>query len=754
MLNYMPMITLNREEKRSFNFLVYVLTASFILTACDNTQAGKNFVFNIEKEVRSADVVRNEYPGQPVVYLYQGNGRFGSSFGPLGLHLRSGQKNSRYGKTQYLHLRHVGRGKFGSDYLMPMAEVYWADEFKDISDYRQHQSFYDGTITTSFETDGNAIGVNTWSDPVEKDLSCITIEASERDVRLVVDPLRELKLHYDQAVAQKVAITKKVDYKKTSTVTRTKSFGIKNMIPFFRTSKKETIDVIDGVWEISLECMGKKSLIYISTNTPFVSVTDDNKLFFTPEKGKTHIMISYGTPAKVSVEGSLERTKEWWHRKWDGSGFIKFTDENATKMWVRSMAMFLSSYGEDKGELSPPMGYSSNGWPFYYPQDVSYVHPVLLSTGNTGIARSWIEYWAGRIDGLRAYTKRLYGVDGVLAPWVFPYGDFEGYHDTTPPNKFYYEIHNSGYLARMAHETAVHVNDQKWMEKYAIPLIEGCAEFYRNICTKGEDGLWHQYVEPSMGQDERGGMNQRDYLCALYSARYCFQRAVEYGLDADGTYSLILKDGLAFENLRSERGFYFSCAGSGEEDFGKQKHPVQLNELAFLPVNDTVSHAAAVAYGLRYDITARAREPYFYGWTLGEFLLAGSRMGAPEQWLEDWDKMDKADYVDPEWIQIYETSGDRHMPFYNITNGLVAQSLLNNLVCDWYGRLEIAKCNPWQGKVYVKNIRSLLGVTVSGRMEDKLYDITLTAWKDTEFMLGGELIKMIKGERMKCTGGK
>lgn len=690
------------------NIYVYVfaLTMLLMLPSCISNDKE---LFDTEEVIRSADVLRTEYSQEPAVYLYQGNGQFGSSYGPLGLHLHPARKNPSWGKTHYLHLDHMGRGKFNHDYLLPVLEIYWEKDFCQVSDYCQHQSYYDGVINTSFRTDDNGFKVQTWFDPVDRDLSVITIHADKAGERVLLAPCTDLNLHYGQQPKQ---------------VTE--------------------IDETEDGWTIALECFGKKSVLYCSFDIPVA--VEDGMLVLTLDEGDNAIQISYGVPVSVSAKKSLRQTKDWWHSQWENSGCIKVTDDKAQKTWVRSMAMFLSSYNDAKKGLGPPMGFTGNWWPFYYPQDVSYVHPVLLATGHLDIVKSWIVLWAERADGLREYTERLYGVDGLLAPWVYPYGEFDGYHVPGPPNKFFYEIHNSGYFARMACETAVHVNDDEWTRKYALPLLSGCAEFYANIASKGDDELWHLHVTPSMGQDERGGENQQDYLCASYSALYCLSQAVKAGRDKDGRYARILEDGLGFEALKSPQGFYYSCAGSGEKDFGRQKHPVQLNELAFLPVGKEMSSSAAIAYDLRYDITQDAMKPYFYGWTLGEFLLAGSRVGNVEEWQKDWENMEKSDYVDSEWIQIYETSANTTTPFYNITNGLVAQSLVNNLVCDWYGKLELAKCNPWKGKVQVKGIRSLLGVTVDGEFEGKSYDVTLTAWKDTELQVGDETIFLKKSE--------
>jgi hypothetical protein len=410
------------------------------------------------------------------------------------------------------------------------------------------------------------------------------------------------------------------------------------------------------------------------------------------------------------------------------------------------MAQFLESCNNDGDGTSPPCGYTGNNWPFYFPQDLSiFLSPVLLSTGNIDIVKSWAERFSSELEGMKDYTKRLLGANGIFVPWVYPYDGFNGYHNPVPPNQYYYEIHNSGYLARMAYETAIFVNDDDWTKKHAIPIIKETAEFYKSISTKEKDGFWHLFVIPSMGQDEMGGANQKDYLCALYSAKYCFQSAIKYGLDTDGSYQEIL-DGLAFPVLLSPQNISYSCQGSGAKDFVNEKHPVQLNALAYLPVDSKMSDPSKNAYEIRYDITANAKKPYFYGFTLGTFLLADSRYGNTQEWTKDWDNLRKSDLVDDEWIQIYETSGDHDASYYTITNGLVAQSLLNNLICDWYGKLEIAKCNPWEGDIYLKNIYSKLGVVIEGKINGKNAQIHLKAWKDTEFELNGEIVKMKKGE--------
>jgi hypothetical protein len=693
-----------------------ILISFGLIAGLIHNSHAQNSINQTDKIIGAGDIVRVSFTDTAKINLYQANGRFGSSYGSLGLHNNPNNKNNinRYGNTEYLHINHWVRAKFNADYLIPLIKVYWRDEPPVVAHYIQRQSFYNGLLTTNFETSQGKVVVETWFDQIDRDLSGITIDVKGYASDIIVDPLQMLSVHYGQKIEQMAEIIRYPQY-----------------------------------FEIRFTCMGKKASLFLATNDS-VSVKG-RKLEIKLHSGKNTLLFSYNRPVQTSWAISKKRSVLWWNKKWAQTGTLLLPDQNAQRLWVRSMALILSTFNDDKRGFPPTMGFTGNLWPFDFPQDLSYIHSLLLSTGNVKIAKSWMEYFAGEIQGMEKYTKRLYGVDGIFCPWVFPYGGFKDYHEPSPPNIFNYEIHNSGYLCRMAYETAKYVNDTGWTKKNVIELIKQTALFYRNIAKKENDGLWHLYINPSMGQDEMGGANQKDYLCALFSAEYCFQKAIEFHLDSAGLYRTILKDGLAFSALKSDEGFYFTSQAGKKEDIGKQKHPVQLNELAYLPVNNQASPQALSAYQKRYDITLDARKPHFYGWTLGEFLLAGSRVGDVEGWKKDWANLRKANYVDAEWIQIYETSGAYNASFYLTTNGLIAQSLISNLVDDWFGTLNIAKCSPWKGKVYLRKIYSLLGVYVGGEIQNTDASLSLTGWKDSGFNLCGKRIQIKKGQTIRVT---
>ena len=694
-------------------FICFILCACpFLFRSC----CDKKYVSDIESIVRECDVIRTVYSEDPSLPLNQANGYFGGSFSQLGLHIRPENREvlQKYGNTTFLHVDRYYRGKFNMDYLIPVCRIYWGQEFADISDYEQHQSYYDGILTTRFVSGGESISVTSWFDPVDHDMACFLFQAGETPGHdVILEAEKALKLHYSQEVTQEVTIT-----------------------------------AGEGCWKMELGIKGRKDICYVYSDAP--GLVEDNCLRLNIS-GDKYVRIVYASPVGTDVKESLAQTKDWWHRTWQESGFLELPEKDAQLMWVRSMYLQLSTYAAQKKGLLPPSGFAANCWPFAYSQDLSYIAPVLLATGHGDVVKAWAEYYAERVEGMKDYAKRVFGAEGAFCPWGYPYGSFDGFHDPEVPNQYYYELHNAAYMVRMVYEASLHVNDEAWTRQNAEPIVRECAAFYKSICAKEDDGFWHLFNDPGMGQDEMGGFNQKDYLCALYSAKYCFERAVLMGLDTDGTYSKILREGLAFPALQSENGYYYACQGSGAKDFGMQKHPVQLNELAYLPTEPTPSAAAVAAYGHRYEITERAEEPFFWGWTLGEFLLSGSRLGDKEGWRKDWGNMVKSENVDPDLIQVYEGSRIWDISYYSSTNGLFQQSLINNLVCDWYGELEIAKCYPWEGETRFKDIHSLLGVDVSGCISPHKAAVTLEAWRDTQILFRGETLRLKKGERVDKT---
>ncbi|UCD29940.1 MAG: hypothetical protein JSV03_05545, partial [Planctomycetota bacterium] len=216
--------------------------------------------------------------------------------------------------------------------------------------------------------------------------------------------------------------------------------------------------------------------------------------------------------------------------------------------------------------------------------------------------------------------------------------------------------------------------------------------------------------------------------------------------DNDARMQQILKDGLAFKPLLSPQGLYYANAGSGAQDFGKQKHAPQLVPLFHIPCDPYPNQPTKIAHTLRYEITNGAQKPLFSGHTLGEFLLSTARMHDVQGWQKDWSGALPADCVDPDWIQFYESSR-KHIPFYITTHALFAQAMLETVVSTWWGRLDLSTCVPWEGTVRFGNVRTLLGVTVDGQITNGKGKAILRAFRDTSFECQNRKIAMKKDQQ-------
>lgn len=675
------------------------------------------------------NVVRTEYREDAEAGCYLGNGRFGAVMSGLGLNMSPAmqQKYPNQGQSQFMHMEHWGRFRFISDamkrettadYILPLFRIHWEKEPESVRDYRQCQEFYDGILRTDYTTE-DEIRVHTvcWFDRVNKNMAGIELDISEGVLPVKVSVVTEF-------------------------------------VPYaflYQTLTKQSVEIEqrEENWCVRIGCEetvnSRATEVWFASSAPVEACEDGLRIL--AGKGKNRIFISVGEPVnREDAALSLERTKKSWNAVWDNSGWFDFPEETAQKTWIRSLAYLISSYDDDCGMIQPTNGLTGNMFPFHFVQDMEYVSPALMMTGHGDIVKRWVEKFAGQIEEMRQYAKRLWPcAEGIYPPWELPYGAISGYHSPSVPVVYCYEPHNAGYLCRMAREMSEALGDAEWSRSYAWPLMEEIGRFYRAFCRKGEDRLWHLEWDPCIGQDEAGGRNKKDYLCSLYSAKYTFQSLVECGLDPEHVYAEILQDGLAFDSLRSENGTLHTACGT-EHDFGKQKHPVQLDGLTYFPTQKAPLDYERKAYALRHEITARAKEPFFFGWTLGQFLLAGSNEKDAQGWLEDWALMRASDYTDSEWIQIYETSTEAEKSFYVTTHGMVLQSLIRNYVNDYWGTVEIGSCPVFSERVEFGNIYTRLGVRVSGWVQEKKGCIELAADRDCECSVNKKAIAMKRGE--------
>ncbi len=143
-------------------------------------------------------------------------------------------------------------------------------------------------------------------------------------------------------------------------------------------------------------------------------------------------------------------------------------------------------------------------------------------------------------------------------------------------------------------------------------------------------------------------------------------------------------------------------------------------------------------------------EEYIYITTcfiLGLVLLGSSR-GSEGNGPEQTGCVHTRNYVNPDCIRIYETSGRYSACYYTTTNELITQPLLDNAVSTWWGELEIGRCTAPDEPVCFENIRLLNGLVIDGKIESGRAMLQLAAWITINSQINGMKIRLKEGETL------
>lgn len=625
----------------------------------------------IEKAISRGNIIRNVFAPEKQIPLYLGSGSCGALFDCYGL---IGQdKHHIYNDSgTFKHADYFARGKYGIDYWTSAFTITFAQEpSSSPKNYSQSLDIFKGQLATSFTLDGHSLKSLVYFNPEHRDYLTYELEGAwQLAVNPVMNPHGSYKEEFE------IQATGRPD-----------GFILNTNIEEFMVSVQ---------------------VVYLSGSFPKVTRDGANFTISLQDNSKAMLVICASRRSRF-VQSSVQFTfisgPEWrkacedaWRKRW-GNSYLNLSNDHLQADWARSLYYVLCSFSPD-GIPSAPMGWTGLGWRFHFPQDISYIHPALLRLGHYDLAKRIVEFYYERIDDMLAITHRIYGGKGTMWAWEFPTGRGTGLLDCEPPNVYQFEIHNAAYPARMVFETARHLKDDEWTRKYAIPIIRHSADFYASHLVKEANGKYSLDVKPSMSQDEFAVPNSRNYLCALYSARYTFRVASLMGLH---DYDEYINAGLAFDRLVDDaHGIYRTSEMMREENYGKEKHPVQLNPLVFLPAPKLDKYELN-AYEKRFDICSAAKEHIYHGWTLAVFLLASSHLGRTDEFERELALADDKDYRDPEQLEFYETSGYPGTMYYVTTHGLYLQAVQDAFVCDLFGedRLEYAVPESWKGSEYI-----------------------------------------------------
>jgi len=643
------------------------------------------------------------------VPLYLGSGRFGGCFDSLGMMGRPFSRWDRKGaraNTVLMHAEHWTEGRYGLHYHLPLAHLRWQRPASASGPYEQHLSLYDGCLMTSYTLDGAPVHIRQAFHPGSRDVLAVEVQCSRGQAlpSLQLQMVTQCELQYDNHLQG-------------------------SFVPW---PAPGGADVVFGRLRVGTA----HTVVGVTAQTLEGSVdVEEQRDGFAVHfgSGPVHVRLligaaGYGRRVELTTKLAYWRRRKdcltafshGWHRRY-GDAWIELPDAAAQAMWARSLYYCLSSYAPDSDNVAPPHGWTGNGWCFHFPQDFSYILPALLRLGHVDIAKAKVEYYAKTLPAARAHTRRIYGSAGVVWPWEHPIGARYRILDGESPNWFQYELHNAAYPVRMAWETAQHLGSFAWLQQTAWPLIREGARFFASALTQEPAGDYSLHVQPSMGQDEFGGPNAKNYLCALFAAEYCLRTATEaaelLGQRNEETdrWKHIIRRGLAYSRLFDPHsGIWKAC--ESEQPAANQKHPVQLNPLVFLPLEGRgQAREVSRAYNDRYALCGLDQRSGVPGWTLGAYWLAAAHRGDGEGLLADLEEALPRDYVDSEGLQFYESSSAYAQLYYTTTHGLWLQAVQDALVSDFWSSTEVGAAVPkaWSG-VRFHGLQTKSGACVSG----------------------------------------
>ena len=653
---------------------------------------------NISETIRRGNITR-EFPGQyDVPALYLGSGDFGGCFDETGF-MNIPYQGRAHSNSVFMHADYYHRGKYGLHYHLPVMQLKLSSP-ETMRSGRQTLDLWDGRLTTESIYDGGRISLRASFSPERRDVFALMIdyEATGELPCIRLCGLPEISVDYGTFLSGSLELSIVGSTPDVYSANQTDSEADTHTAECSAPPTDSRASVYSAEYTASAgNARAVVSLRVAATGSAGVSFEPDGvtlTLGGNPGRGQIRLYIgvsSLGRAAEMNrqlneslADGFFDFAAASWHRRW-GDNIVTVDNDDMTRLFVRSVYYILCSFSPSANCIAPPTGWTSNAWAFHFPQDFSYIAPVLLKLGHTDIMRAKVEYYRRQLDTMREYTRRIYHADGTMWAWEFPIGDDSHILPDDVPNHFQFEIHNAAYGSRMAWETALCLGDDDWAKTTALPIIFETAKFYLSILKCEDDGSYGITLVPSMGQDEFGGEDAKNYLCALYAAEYSLKTALaaaeRYGAAFDGAAKAreILAAGIAFGRLYNpEFGAYqtYECPPD-EFRFGRMKHPVPLMPLTFLPKPKGELNAAELtAYRPRYDLCERAHEHFFSGWTLFDYLLAEARMGDVDAFRKDFDEIRISDNADPELTAIYETCRGHACAYYITSHGLYAQAVI------------------------------------------------------------------------------
>lgn len=609
------------------------------------------------------------------VASYLGNGIVGGCFDFAGLQFKDGKEGRAdiIGDTYFVSQYHYVHGKYGMDYALPIGRLQARVQLdgqtvepsdpSDITEIDQRLDIGDGILYTSYTlSHGPRVEQTQFFSQIRKNLFVLRAHC-EHPIHFEFYPIYDTPYHY-------------ASHFTTDVTTREIDGCIVHEIP---TNMETTA--------VALKQDG--DTLYIAVYSTFETDNPSGACVKEIESA-----------ASTGFDKLMEEHKEWWREYWAKSNIN--LPYPLGEIWQRANYYIGCSLAAQKTHPPLVFGLARVQWPSYFPQDFFYAYENTFRANHMEQAVGTSEFWFDNIQHARDYAGYQFKLKGAVYPWTPPVFDWHNYHiDGEVPNGCYYELHNSAYVAKMCWDYYLHSCDEEYLKEKAYPVIVEIARMYASMTTI-KDGRAQILYTPNRSQDEYTSKeNLPNLFDTMVSAEWTLSLARDLAVRFDDSEIIsmcdkILTAGYVYDRLEYDNIYVVYEGDTRVLDF--QKHPVQLNPLTWLPISRFFEDQRTINYHTRrYDICRGYKDASSTAWTLGQFMLASSRLRRPEEFAKDIQNIHRCKIMDPGYIQTFESS--RKAPHFLTTIGLFMQAITDTLVQTHNGFAEFFPCilPEWKG---------------------------------------------------------
>ena len=618
-------------------------------------------MYDLASVIRRGNVIRKS--GDSHIAMYLGSGDFGGCFDEFGRQPRGFRsETSKYGETCFMHKDVYYRGYCGLDYYINVGHITY--DLSEQASSEQKLDLWDGCLSTTVMDGTVPFCVKAGFNPYARDIFGMRFSATTKEAipQILYRCDSKMHLHYGQIIE---TFFDRLTINNDAVEVRYCAENTEGYLLFRVTGGRVVKPAECPCDEIVIEPIENEVglLLAVCSKERYEEVHNELMSF-------------------VDIIDFFAAATEGWHKRWTAD-IPDMKDEPWNKLFLRSVFHILCSWSPSCDVVSPPCGWTGNNWPFEFPQDVAFINHAVLALGLSELSKARVEFYASIMDEMHELTQRVYGADGIMWAWICPIGKESRILVNEEPNYCHYEIHNAVYPAQMAYQTARKLGDDQWAVRTAWPVVRESARFYASVVYK--DGKTYSIrVTPSMGQDEFGGINAKNYLCSLYAARYTLTYALRMADEYDITLEKcerqkwldIVDCGLGFDKLENnEFGVYQTCEGTNFQ-LGNMKHPIELLPWSTLYWEGEKNSFEVNAYENRFKLCKDSDRNFYHGWTLAKILCAEALNGDEAAFRKTFDKFRSSNYTDADFTQIYETSGATSASYYVTSEGLFVWAVL------------------------------------------------------------------------------